>query len=230
MTFGEKLYQARKEKGLSQEQLSELCGVSRQSVSKWESGQGYPEAEKLPVLSHVLNIGLDYLMIDEAGTSAPTHEEHAPARYQDFLGKWVTIMIKDSDLPAVTPVILMDVTEQYMLVAKGQRSTLMPALLKTADIQSVSTVAVSKKQEAKSPPNIETSLHTMHNPYLLFEHKVCLIRFRRGDWSKGAFGTYFGGYYAVTAESVTDDAMILCDGEKQISVNIEDILFITEQG
>ncbi len=38
MTFSEKLVQLRKEKGLSQEDLAELCGVSRQAVSRWELG------------------------------------------------------------------------------------------------------------------------------------------------------------------------------------------------
>ena len=50
MTFGEKLYELRKSSGLSQEQLAERCSVTRQPVSKWELGQGYPETEKLLVL------------------------------------------------------------------------------------------------------------------------------------------------------------------------------------
>lgn len=49
LSFSEKLQRLRKEKGLSQEQLAELLDVSRQSVSKWESGQTYPEINKLIV-------------------------------------------------------------------------------------------------------------------------------------------------------------------------------------
>ena len=42
MSFGENLKQIRKERGLTQENLAELMEVSRQAVSKWEQGEGYP--------------------------------------------------------------------------------------------------------------------------------------------------------------------------------------------
>ena len=42
MTFGEKLFKLRKERGLSQEALAEQLGTTRQAVSKWENHQGYP--------------------------------------------------------------------------------------------------------------------------------------------------------------------------------------------
>ena len=47
MTFGEKLFHLRKEKGLSQEALAEQVGTTRQAISKWENDQGYQETEKL---------------------------------------------------------------------------------------------------------------------------------------------------------------------------------------
>ena len=64
MKFSEKLQTLRKEKGLSQEKLAELLSVSRQAVSKWESGQTYPEIEKLIVLSDLFEITLDDLLRD----------------------------------------------------------------------------------------------------------------------------------------------------------------------
>ena len=65
MSFSENLKQIRKEHHLSQEELAELLDVSRQAVSKWEQGQGYPEVEKLLLLSKKLNISLDALMSNE---------------------------------------------------------------------------------------------------------------------------------------------------------------------
>ncbi|MDZ5038386.1 helix-turn-helix domain-containing protein, partial [Clostridium perfringens] len=47
MNFGEKLFKLRKEKGLSQEAVAEQVGTTRQAISKWENGQGFPETEKL---------------------------------------------------------------------------------------------------------------------------------------------------------------------------------------
>ena len=65
MSFAENLKQLRKENQLSQEELAEILGVSRQAVSKWEQGIGYPEVEKLLLLSSKLNISLDSLMATE---------------------------------------------------------------------------------------------------------------------------------------------------------------------
>lgn len=59
--FGNRLMMLRKVKGLSQEDLGNLVGVSRQTVSKWESNQTTPEMDKLMSLSDVFNISLDEL-------------------------------------------------------------------------------------------------------------------------------------------------------------------------
>ena len=65
MSFAENLKQVRKEKNLSQEELAELLDVSRQAVSKWEQGIGYPEVEKLLLMANRLNISLDSLLATE---------------------------------------------------------------------------------------------------------------------------------------------------------------------
>ena len=62
MSFSENLQAIRKNNQLTQEELAELLGVSRQAVSKWELGEGYPEVEKLLILSKKLNVSLDSLM------------------------------------------------------------------------------------------------------------------------------------------------------------------------
>ena len=62
MSFGENLQNIRKKNQLSQEGLAEILGVSRQAVSKWELGEGYPEVDKLLLLSKKLNISLDSLL------------------------------------------------------------------------------------------------------------------------------------------------------------------------
>ena len=62
MGFSDNLRQIRREQRLSQEDLAERLKVSRQAVSKWEQGNGYPEVEKLLLLSEVLSVSLDRLM------------------------------------------------------------------------------------------------------------------------------------------------------------------------
>ena len=62
MVFHEKLFELRKKERLSQEELAEKVDVSRQSVSKWESGQSTPEMDKLILLSNIFNISIDELV------------------------------------------------------------------------------------------------------------------------------------------------------------------------
>lgn len=64
MTFSEKLFKLRKEKGLSQEALAEKLNTTRQAVSKWENGQGFPETEKLLMLGNIFEVSIDYLLKD----------------------------------------------------------------------------------------------------------------------------------------------------------------------
>ena len=63
MSFSENLKRIRAEKNLSQEQLAEMIGVSRQAISKWEQDNGYPETEKLINIAQKLDISLDFLLL-----------------------------------------------------------------------------------------------------------------------------------------------------------------------
>lgn len=62
MNLSTKIYELRKAKGMSQEKLAELVGVSRQSISKWESGETIPELERLVELSRIFEVTTDYLL------------------------------------------------------------------------------------------------------------------------------------------------------------------------
>ncbi|MGI2294982.1 helix-turn-helix domain-containing protein [Paenibacillus sp. GXUN7292] len=62
MTFGEKLLKLRKENGLSQESLAEKLNTTRQAISKWENGQGYPETEKLLMIGNIFGVSMDFLL------------------------------------------------------------------------------------------------------------------------------------------------------------------------
>lgn len=62
MHFSEKLLTLRKASNLTQEQLAEKLDVSRQSISKWESGQATPELEKIVAISTIFDVTTDYLL------------------------------------------------------------------------------------------------------------------------------------------------------------------------
>jgi DNA-binding XRE family transcriptional regulator len=76
MSFAKNLKQLRKEKQLSQEELAEILDVSRQAVSKWEQGIGYPEVEKLLLLSSKLSVSLDSLMETEIAQNANAQKQN----------------------------------------------------------------------------------------------------------------------------------------------------------
>ncbi len=71
MSFNERLMELRKSHGLSQEELGYKLGVTRQTVSKWETGQTTPEMDKLVALSALFNISIDELAGNEKATEEP---------------------------------------------------------------------------------------------------------------------------------------------------------------
>lgn len=65
MSFAKELASARTEKDLTQEELAEMVSVSRQTVSKWERGEGFPEVQTLLEIVRRLQVSLDQLMNEE---------------------------------------------------------------------------------------------------------------------------------------------------------------------
>ena len=61
MNFPESLFELRRDRGLSQEDLASQIGVSRQAVSKWETGEAMPDLNKLLLLADALGVSLDRL-------------------------------------------------------------------------------------------------------------------------------------------------------------------------
>lgn len=83
MKFNEKLQKLRKENKMSQEQLADLLDVSRQAVSKWESGTTYPEMDKLLMLCKIFKCTLDELTNDNI--SDITVEEKEEKKKKNWL-------------------------------------------------------------------------------------------------------------------------------------------------
>ena len=64
-SVGNIIAKLRKQNGLTQSALAERLGVSDKAVSKWESGQGYPDITQFPVLAEIFGVSIDYLMLGE---------------------------------------------------------------------------------------------------------------------------------------------------------------------
>lgn len=90
MALSDKIYTLRKKSGLSQEQLAEKLHVSRQAVSKWESGASVPESEKLIAISNYFHISLDELL-KENGEPSMRDNAQTAARTQRSVGGVICI-------------------------------------------------------------------------------------------------------------------------------------------
>ena len=87
MKLNEKILYCRKRLGLSQEALAERIGVSRQAVSKWETGDAEPEISKLRSLAQVFGVTTDWLLSDAEPDEQHNKTEEKAAQAQK-LGIW----------------------------------------------------------------------------------------------------------------------------------------------
>lgn len=76
MLFNEKLKMLRKENNLTQEELAEKLNVSRQAITKWESGEGTPDIENLKQISRLFDITIDELVKEEKNITIETREQY----------------------------------------------------------------------------------------------------------------------------------------------------------
>ena len=89
MEFNNKLYELRKKRGYSQEELANRLNVSRQTVSKWEVGESAPDMEKLVAISDLFEVSLDELVKDKAPEQAQPQEQVVTSAFYSDLKKHV---------------------------------------------------------------------------------------------------------------------------------------------
>ncbi len=83
MTLGEQIKEARERKNYSQEELAEMCGVSRQAVSKWENNNSVPQGTNRDILKETLGIEIEF-----------SREEKAALKKRLFVwGGWITAAV-----------------------------------------------------------------------------------------------------------------------------------------
>lgn len=75
MNISERLQELRKKEGYSQEQVAEMLGLSRQAISKWESGQGKPEIDNIIKLTEIYHVSADYILLGTEKISVPAPEK-----------------------------------------------------------------------------------------------------------------------------------------------------------
>jgi len=79
MKLGEKIAVLRKQRGLSQEDLANMMGISRQAISRWEQDENTPDVENIVQLSEIFNVSTDYLL---RGMDAPLPPFAVPVKHK----------------------------------------------------------------------------------------------------------------------------------------------------
>lgn len=100
MEIGKKIANTRKELGITQVELADKMAVTRQTVSRWESGAALPDVEKISQIATILNVSCDYLLKDDVENSVEekTYNNSAITRlFQNLAGKNVKISFYDDE-------------------------------------------------------------------------------------------------------------------------------------
>lgn len=104
MILADKIIELRKKAGLSQEELAEKMGVSRQSVSKWEGALSIPDLDKILLMSEIFGVSTDYLLKDEYGEIPTPTEEISESAFRKVSLEEANefIKVKDCTAPMVS--------------------------------------------------------------------------------------------------------------------------------
>ena len=133
MKFGDNLRNLRKSKKLSQEELSERVGVSRQSVSKWESGVAYPEMTNILILCKIFNCKINDLLSEKIEDFNSFDEEVKMnvVKFESEKQKKVKTLTKILSLIGKISGIVVKVAIPFVILSM----IIMPILLSNIDIK-----------------------------------------------------------------------------------------------
>ena len=97
MKFCDKLVMVRKKNNMSQEQLADRLGISRQAISKWESGVSMPDMEKIMQLCKILNCSLEEL-VDDGVSSGKMVNSSQKINFQTYLNELLEFITKSLNM------------------------------------------------------------------------------------------------------------------------------------
>lgn len=218
MAFADTLQQLRKNKGLSQEDIAERCNVSRQSVSKWETGQGYPETEKLLTLCDLLDTDLDYLLRDKV-KKINMEQISSASICTPYLRKWVKIFLNDREFQGLYCVAIVAEAKNFVLFIddKGKRGLL--------NISAISSITDADKEKYTELPEIPTEDADL-NLANYFADMKCNLKKRQQLFSviKPI------SFCSVTVNEINTEKIVVHDKKSRIcTVAATEVLYIKEQ-
>ncbi|MBU3187282.1 helix-turn-helix domain-containing protein [Clostridium estertheticum] len=212
MNFSEKLQSLRRIKGYSQEFLAEKCGVSRQAISKWETGIAYPEMDKLICLSKIYDVTIDYLVKDKFQEKGKINEEIKKSDYSQYIGKFCDLTMKSLIKTTYRNVKIISCDQEYVFfIRKGKKGL--------ANKKFVHSVMVkNRKHEHSVEKDITYGINLLKN----MMGKCNIYANPNG---------YFGGatYLLAEIKAVEGNTLKASVGKHECSININEISSIFER-
>jgi len=139
MTIGKRIAQLRKEKGLTQEELSQMMEVSAQAVSKWENDQTCPDIASLPKLAKILGVTVDELLSGKEAT-APVVQVLPPEERKDVKDMMLRIVVDSCDNDHVKVNIPMALVQVALDMGMELPQISGSSALKNIDLQQIVTM------------------------------------------------------------------------------------------
>ncbi len=137
MTTGEKIALLRKGKNITQEQLAEILGVSRQSVSRWEMDQAFPETEKLVRLAELFSCSIDFLLSEMLKRVRQESADLSPEDCVRFIRECGYFFLATSvvNSPRLRPLGMICADGQELLIVTDKRKSVYSDLKQNARIE-----------------------------------------------------------------------------------------------
>lgn len=147
MTTGEKIAMLRRGKKLTQEQLAEITGVSRQAVSRREMDQAFPETEKLIRLSELFSCSIDYLLSETAERRKQTTEEISADDCLAFIREcgYFFLATSTSDCPRLRPFGMLCTDGEALYMVTDRRKSVYSDLKRNGKVELASYQSVTGK-------------------------------------------------------------------------------------
>lgn len=137
VTTGEKLALLRRQKGMTQEELSEALNVSRQSVSRWEMDAAFPETDKLIRLSKLFDCSIDFLLKTDYQMNEKKDAELSARDCCRFIQECGYFFLATSvdDQPRLRPFGMIHANDQSLFIATDKRKSVYTDLQKNPKVE-----------------------------------------------------------------------------------------------
>lgn len=174
MNIGEKLYKLRKDKNLSQEEVADILGVSRQTISKWETNGSLPDLDKVAPLCKLYEISADQLLTGKRENKNVSYNDNKKLR-----AKGIGLGVLGYFLAIISIMITIPVLDMNPIIA----TSIFLLICGFATYIIIYTAIVYKKEEETKKEEIKGPRKIIHDLLLIIMTLIyLLVSFKTMAW------------------------------------------------